>query len=173
MLNPIDTWLEQEIAGDDALLSRVRAMRHADRIAGLGTGAALDHAEEETPPERIGAYRIVERIGSGGMGSVYRGERETGDFSHVVAIKVIKPGLLSDALIERVQRERAILAKLRHAGIAQLYDGGETDGGSPYIVMDFVEGRPLLHWADEENPSSSERRRVFAAQGGTRGRGYG
>ena len=145
------------------MLSRVRAMRDADRIAGFGTGAALDHAEEETPPDRIGAYRIVERIGSGGMGSVYRGERETGDFSHVVAIKVIKPGLLSDALIERFQRERAILAKLRHPGIAQLYDGGETEGGSPYIVMEFVEGRPLLHWADEENPSPGERRRVFAA----------
>lgn len=158
-----DAWLESEAAGDDALLSRVRAMRDADRIAALGTGAALDHAEEESPPERIGAYRIVERVGSGGMGSVYRGERETGDFSHVVAIKVIKPGLLSESLIERFQRERSILARLRHPGIAQLYDGGETEGGSPFIVMEFVEGRPLLQWVNEDSPSPAERRGVFAA----------
>lgn len=157
-----EAWLEREAAGDNALLSRVRAMRDADRLAALGTGAALDHAEEEVPPERIGAYRIVERIGSGGMGSVYRGERDTGDFAHVVAIKVIKPGLLSAGLIERFQRERSILAGLRHPGIAQLHDGGETESGSPFIIMEFVEGRPLLQWRDEDTPSLGERRRVFA-----------
>src|SRR3546814_7375832 len=79
----------------------------------LQAGAATDALYEEDAPERIGAYRIVSRIGRGGMGSVYRGERETGDFLHVTAIKIIKPGLLSESLVERFERERQTLASLR------------------------------------------------------------
>ncbi len=79
----------------------------------MRTGAAADEIDEEAMPERIGAYRITELIGRGGMGSVYRGERETGDFAHVVAIKVIKPGLLSESLVERFLRERQLLAGCR------------------------------------------------------------
>src|SRR3546814_5309821 len=63
------------------------------------------------------------------MGSVYRGERETGDFLHVTAIKIIKPGLLSESLVERFERERQTLASLKHPNIAQLYDGGATESG--------------------------------------------
>jgi eukaryotic-like serine/threonine-protein kinase len=157
-----DAWLARETDGDPALAARLEAMREAGRLAALSTGAALDHAEEEPAPARIGAYRITDLIGRGGMGAVYRGERDTGDFSHVVAIKVIRSGLLSPALIERFGRERAILARLRHPGIAQLHDGGETESGSPFIVMEFVEGRPLLRWAEEEAPSRAERLAVFA-----------
>ena len=157
-----DAWLGRETGDDAALRTRLEAMREAGRLAALSTGAALDHAEEEPVPARIGAYRITDLIGRGGMGAVYRGERDAGDFSHVVAIKVIRSGLLSPALIERFGRERAILARLHHPGIAQLHDGGETDGGSPFIVMEFVEGRPLLRWAEEEAPSRAERLAVFA-----------
>ena len=126
-----DAWLAAETADRPELLSRVASMREADRRAQMRTGAAADSLDEEAPPERIGAYRIVERIGRGGMGSVYRGERATGDFHHEVAIKIIKPGLLSDRLVERFRRERQLLAGLSHPHIAQLYDGGETEGGSP------------------------------------------
>ena len=94
------------------------------------------------------------------MGSVYRGERMTGDFAHVVAIKIIKPGLLSEALVERFQRERQLLAGLSHPNIAQLYDGGETEAGSPYIVMEYVDGLPLLHWAEQ---NAAVARRAAAA----------
>lgn len=157
-----EAWLARETADDPALRSRLDAMREAGRLAALSTGAALDHAEDEPLPARVGAYRITDLIGRGGMGAVYRGERDAGDFSHVVAIKLIRSGLLSPALIERFGRERAILARLRHPGIAQLHDGGETEGGSPFIVMEYVEGRPLLRWADEEAPSRAERLAVFA-----------
>src|SRR5204862_7910035 len=92
-----DAWLAAETDGKPELLRRVQAMLRADRSASLRTGAAGDMLDEEPAPERVGAYRIVERIGRGGMGAVYRGERAAGDFEHVVAIKVIKPGLFSEA----------------------------------------------------------------------------
>lgn len=157
-----DGWLAAETAGRPDLLARVSAMRQADRVSALRTGGAIDSVEEEPMPSRIGAYRITGRIGGGGMGSVYRGERDAGDFAHAVAIKVIKPGLLSERLIERFRGERQTLAQLSHPNIAHLYDGGETEAGSPYIVMELVDGLPLLHWADEHGAGRPERLRLFA-----------
>lgn len=151
-----------ERAGDNAALrARVEALCEADRRANFRTGAALEALTEEEPPARIGAYRIISRIGRGGMGAVYRGERDSGDFTHVTAIKIIKPGLLSQSLIERFRRERQTLASLRHPNIAQLYDGGETEDGSPYIIMEFVDGLPLLQWASEHRANLATRRRLF------------
>lgn len=125
-----DAWIAAA-AGDDAqLAARLQAMRDADRLARLRTGGASDGMDEERPPEQVGAYRVTSLIGHGGMGSVYRGERISGGFDHVVAVKLIKPGLLSEALIERFRRERQLLASLTHPNIARLYDGGETAGGS-------------------------------------------
>lgn len=155
-----DRWIAERTAGEPVLATRIAAMREADRIAVLRTGAAAEELEEEAPPERIGAYRIVERIGRGGMGSVYRGARETGDFAHDVAIKIIKPGLLSESLVDRFRLERRTLAQLRHPNIAQLYDGGET-AGSPYIVMELIEGDPLLAWAAAHDLSRRVRAQLF------------
>jgi len=156
-----DAWLDRETGGRTELRGRVEAMREADRRAEMRTGAAAETFDEEQPPERIGAYRIAERIGRGGMGSVYRGIRATGDFEHVVAIKIIKPGLLSERLVDRFRRERQLLAGLTHPNIAQLHDGGETGDGSPYIVMELVDGLPLAQWLKDEQPSPAERRRLF------------
>ena len=156
-----EAWIAERARDNPELRTRLEALRQADLRATLRTGAAVDILEEEPPPERIGAYRIVERIGRGGMGAVYRGERETGDFGHITAIKVIKPGLLTESLIERFRRERQTLASLRHPNIAQLYDGGEASDGSPYIIMEFVDGLPLLQWADQHSADRATRRRLF------------
>jgi predicted Ser/Thr protein kinase len=156
-----DAWLAARTEGKPELRARLNALRDADRRATLRTGAAVETLEEEPPPERIGAYRIVERIGRGGMGAVYRGERDAGDFQHVTAIKIIKPGLLSESLIERFRRERQTLASLRHPNIAQLYDGGEAPDGSPFIVMEFVDGLPLLQWVETQKADRATRRRLF------------
>ena len=158
-----DAFLAAATADDPALRARVEAMRAADRLVQLRTGGAIDEVDDAPPPERIGAYRIMELIGRGGMGSVYRAERATGDFRHIVAIKIIKPGLLAEALVERFQRERETLAQLNHPNIAQLYDGGEVAGGSPYIVMEYVDGLPLLDYAEHQSLDLAGRRRLFLA----------
>lgn len=156
-----DDWIAAHSTGKPAIAERLHALREADRHSIVRTGSAADTFDEEAAPERIGAYRITSRIGRGGMGSVYRGERDAGDFAHDVAIKIIKPGLLSSALVERFRRERQTLASLRHPNIAQLYDGGETEGGSPYIIMENVDGLPLLQWVDAHDVDTDTRRRLF------------
>jgi serine/threonine-protein kinase len=134
-----------------------------DATALLPTGGAPSAIGQAPRPERIGAYRVTGLIGQGGMGSVYRGERAAGDFDHVVAIKVIRPGALNAALIDRFRRERQTLARLSHPNIARLFDGGETPDGDPYIVMEFVEGRPLNAWLERGAHSRESRLNLFLA----------
>jgi serine/threonine-protein kinase len=137
-----------ERTADAAVKARVVAMLEADRISSLRTGAAALGVEPAPLPERIGTYRVTALIGRGGMGAVYRAERDAGDFDRTVAIKVVKPGLLSEALAERLAAERQVLADLVHPNIARLYDGGTTTGGQPYIVMELVDGQPIDRFAE-------------------------
>ena len=157
-----DAWIAARTEGQPDVSARLSAMRTADRRSQLRTGAATDAIEGDgTLPDQVGAYRIISRIGRGGMGAVYLGERTTGDFAHVAAVKLIKPGLLSQALVERFQRERQTLARLRHPHIAQLHDGGETPDGSPYIIMEYIDGLPLLDWIEKRNLGRDDRLRLF------------
>jgi serine/threonine-protein kinase len=133
---------------DEAVKVRVAAMLEADRISSLRTGAAALGMGAPPLPERIGAYRVTALIGRGGMGAVYAAERDAGDFARTVAIKVVKPGLLSEALAGRLAAERQVLADLVHPNIARLYDGGTTEGGQPYIVMELVDGQPIDRFAE-------------------------
>ncbi|MDP3494389.1 MAG: serine/threonine-protein kinase [Hyphomonadaceae bacterium] len=153
-----DAWLTERTAGRPELLARMRALIDAEATVALLTGGAVTSMEkEEPPPTRLAGYAISERIGAGGMGSVYLAKRDRGDFEHLAAIKIIRPGLLSQRLVDRFRRERQILAHLRHPNIAQLFDGGETEDGSPYIIMEYVEGTALLAWAEANNPSRNDR----------------
>lgn len=134
-----------------------------DAVAGLqtgGAGASL-YGNADVSPE-IPGYRMIRKLGHGGMGAVWLAERERGDFDHQVAIKVIRPGVLSESLIERFRRERQILAQLNHPHIARLYDGGQTEENQPYIVMEHVGGESLRHWLERDPaPSLSERLALF------------
>ncbi len=154
-------WIEQNSDLGSPLRQRLLALIAGDRLANLRTGGARDAIEDERLPDRIGAYRIVGRIGRGGMGAVYRGERMTGDFAHTAAIKVIKPGLLSERLVERFERERQTLAGLAHPNITQLFDGGSTEAGDPYIVMELVDGMSLGDWIETAVADRAARIGVF------------
>lgn len=94
--------------------------------------------------ERIGPYRLVRQLGRGGMGAVFLGERVDGLFEQVVAVKIIKRGVMSDVTLRRFFAERQILARLQHPHIARLLDGGVTPEGVPYFIMTYIEGDTLL-----------------------------
>lgn len=105
---------------------------------------------------RIGHYRLIERLGTGGMGEVWRADRMD-DFEQSVAVKLIRPLLDSPALRERFARERRILARLDHPGIARLLDGGVADDGMPWYAMEFVPGTDIIHFANERKLGTRER----------------
>jgi serine/threonine protein kinase/Tol biopolymer transport system component len=104
---------------------------------------SADRPVSVPPPTRVGVYRIVREIGRGGMSVVYLGERDDGEFEQRVAVKLIKPGADTEEVLRRFEQERQILASLNHPAIARLYDGGSTEHGHPYFVMELVEGAPI------------------------------
>jgi serine/threonine protein kinase/tetratricopeptide (TPR) repeat protein len=111
--------------------------------------------------QRIGAYRLLRVLGEGGMGEVYLGERADGAIEQQVAIKLIRPGALSHEVLERFQAERQTLAHLDHPGIAHLLDAGTTEDGSPYYVMELVEGEPIDEWCDRRRLGVAARIELF------------
>lgn len=158
-----EAWVRKQCAGEITLEKRVLGLLATESAhpGALKTGGARHDTVEPEAPEQVGAYRIIETIGQGGMGAVYKGERASGNFDHTVAIKIIRPGVLSEALIERFERERQILAALNHPNIARLYDGGEMADGSPYMIMEYVDGEPLLVWAERTQASLRSRLDLF------------
>jgi serine/threonine-protein kinase len=116
----------------------------------------------ELPPgRRVGPYRIESVLGCGGMGAVYLAVRDDSTYEKRVAIKVIRGALASPDAVERFKRERQILARLEHPNIARLLDGGATEDGLPYLVMEHIEGRPLHAYCDERRLDTRARLRLF------------
>lgn len=111
--------------------------------------------------ETIGNYKILELIGHGGMGSVFLTERVDGAYDEKVALKLLRRGMDTPSNIARFRRERNILASLNHPNIAHLLDGGITDDGLPYLVMEYVDGIPLLEYCNNQNLSVQERLSLF------------
>ena len=109
----------------------------------------------------MGSYRILNLIGHGGMGSVYFAERADAAYSQRVAIKVVQGHIGSGDALKRFVRERQTLARLNHPGIALLLDGGVTEEGRPYLVMEYVEGRPIDQFCKEEKLGVRERIRLL------------
>jgi len=110
---------------------------------------------------RIGVYQILEEIGRGGMGEVYRAVRADGQYDKQVAIKVVRVGWNSTVLFERFRQERQILASLEHPNIARLYDGGTDENGLPYLVMELIEGERIDAYCDRRALSIDARLRLF------------
>ena len=102
----------------------------------------------------FGVYRIVREIGRGGMGSVYLATRTDDQFRRRVALKAIKPELADEHTLRRFQNERQTLAVLDHPNIIKLLDGGQSEDGLPYLVMDYVEGQPIDEYCDSHKLDS-------------------
>ena len=142
------TALRQACGRDATLRKAVEALLEGDEQAGTDflAGLAVDARPSDSggalplPAERIGAYRLIETIGEGGMGTVFLAERDDGAFERQVAIKVIRRGTESAEAVRRLEAERRILAGLDHPAIARLLDAGTTAAGLPYFVMEAVDG---------------------------------
>jgi eukaryotic-like serine/threonine-protein kinase len=160
-------FVERNCAGDPDLLQEVcRYLEYQESAEG---GFELDNwieksLEIEEPPndpERIGIYRILHRLGEGGMGVVYLAERDDGEFGQRVALKAVRPGVAqSSRIVEMFRRERQILAQLQHPNIAHLLDGG-TYRGQIYYVMEYVEGQPVTTYCNEHNLFIRQRLELF------------
>ena len=146
--------VERLIAADAMAGPAFLDLLDADLAANMLRAAGSAHM-------KAGPYRLVREIGRGGMGEVYLGERDDGQFERQVAIKLVKRGMDSDAILRRFLHERQILARLDHPHIARLYDGGVTDDGRPFFAMELVEGQPITRYCDERMLDIDTRLRLF------------
>lgn len=167
-----DRFMEQQAHGDVSIWQEVERLLSArerlpEWLAGplLGpAGRAFDLVLNPSigmEGRKIGGYRILREIGRGGMGSVYLAERADGAYRKLVAVKLVRPGENSAEILDRFRHEREILASLDHPNIARLIDGGSTEDGLPYFVMEYVEGRPINRWCDERKLNISQRLELF------------
>lgn len=161
-------WLEWHCADAPELLAEVlglldAAEDHDEPVDRLIAEAAAQLSQSATPrPRRLGPFRILRRLGEGGMGTVYLAERDDAQFQQLVAIKFIR-GFPGDRALERFRRERQILADLQHPNIARLLDGGTTEDGQPYLVMEYIDGRPIGQWCRERPLDLAKRVRLMMA----------
>lgn len=140
-------WLKRTYGAEPEVVAEVERLltRDAGAAAVLPTQMAPARPFEEPaePPARVGAYRVGARLGEGGMGAVYRAERDDGLFEHLAAVKLLRSARLDGREAELFAGERRTLARLNHPHIARLLDGGVTPEGAPYILMDYVEGEDI------------------------------
>jgi serine/threonine protein kinase len=162
-----EEFLNRRCGGDLQLREEVLSLLRYDTGPYYGNGdlflldalqasAASVVIDEPAAGRLLGHYRIEREIGRGGMSVVYSAVRADGEFQKRVAIKLIKRGMNTRAVIGRLRRERHILAALDHPSIARLLDGGTTDDGLPWIAMEYVEGLPVHRYCAQRNLSIGE-----------------
>jgi eukaryotic-like serine/threonine-protein kinase len=151
---------------DPAVLAEVKSLLLAARASGGFLESSVFCSPDPATPApfigaRIGAWRITRLVGHGGMGEVYEAVRALGDFEQRVAIKVLQTE--AAAQLERFQSERQILARLEHAGIARLYDGGVVPDGRPFMVIEYVDGLPITEFCANHSSGLPERLALFVS----------
>jgi serine/threonine protein kinase len=169
-------FLASACGSDQELRREVESLLvHRDKAVTFMEGGAMDAAAqvlaadgEQTPLDSsrwagrlVGSYRIVAKVASGGMGDVYRATRADGTFDKQVAIKLIQGARSTDYFLSRFQNERQILATLDHPNIARLLDGGTTEEGLPYLVMEYIQGLPIDDFCAQKNLDTRERLELF------------
>jgi eukaryotic-like serine/threonine-protein kinase len=164
-----DAFLDDSCKCDPALRREVeglvrdyfRAGAFLERPAAC-LGVTTDAPVCERPGTVIGPYKLMEQIGEGGFGLVFVAEQQY-PVRRRVALKVIKPGMDSRQVVARFEAERQALALMDHPNIARVHDGGATDSGRPYFVMELVKGAPITHFCDADRLTTRERLRLFVS----------
>jgi len=161
-------FLDKACAGNSVLRARLDALLIADAVS----GALLDQPPArlaptapyepilEQPGAVLGSYKLLQKIGEGGMGLVFMAEQQR-PVKRKVALKIIKPGMNSRQVVARFEAERQALALMNHPHIAQVFDAGETESGRPYFVMELVRGVPITEYCDQNNLTPRERLQLF------------
>ena len=152
----VESLLRRAVDADQFLQSPPTAM-----AAAIVAEAQAPAGERRWEERRVGAYRLVREIGRGGMSRVFLAERVDGQFEQQVALKLLRPGLDSELDQARFRHERQILASLNHPNIARLFDGGVTEDGVPYLVLEYIEGLPIDRYCAEHELSPLQRLSLF------------
>ncbi|HKU15383.1 MAG TPA: serine/threonine-protein kinase [Steroidobacteraceae bacterium] len=158
-------YLRRACGSDETLMSNVLLGLGADasrpgfwdEVAAGESDMHDDVHGEALEGQRLGPYRIVRKLGSGGMGDVYLAERADDEYQQQVAIKLVRSGVFSRQVQGRLRMERQILATLQHPNIARLLDGGRAPDGTPYLVMEYIDGEPIDVYCDRRRLSIEER----------------
>ena len=165
-----ESYLETACGSDPIVQREVQRLLIAEESAGTGflnLPAMPTRLEiDDLPPDsmigrRVGAYQTAELIGVGGMGEVYRAFRADDQYRKQVALKLVRAGQDSQFVFSRFKNERQILASLDHPNIARLLDGGTTEEGAPYFVMELIEGQPLGQYCDAHKLRINDRLKLF------------
>ena len=158
--------LDRECEHDASLRAEVESLLAASIPAIMQTGAlAAEHARQANDDlrasgRRIGPYRLIDLLGEGGMGVVYRAE-QTAPIRREVALKIVPAGFDTARVVSRFESERQALALMNHPFIAQALDAGESEDGRPYFVMELVDGEPVTAYCAREKPPLTDRLKLF------------
>ena len=157
-----NAFLQEACQGDEELLMEVGKLlaAHGEPTAWIDE-SVLGEPAPRLEGRRIGPYEILRQLGEGGMGSVYLAGRADGAYRRVVALKIVRPAAATTEVLRRFQREREILASLDHPNIARITDGGTTDDGLPYLVMDYIEGETIDAYCDHHRLDLKARLKLF------------
>jgi eukaryotic-like serine/threonine-protein kinase len=160
-LGAVDLDLQRELESLIAFHERTGTDFLNAPLAQVTSALAFQIAPDALFGRRVGSYQIMGQIGVGGMGEVYRAFRADDEYKKQVAIKLVRGGQNSDFVVNRFKNERQILASLDHPNIARLLDGGTTEGGVPYFVMELIEGHPIDEYCDAHKLPTTERLKLF------------
>ena len=156
-------YLQQVCREDSALHRRVEILLDADGLRDFLDSrqnvaeVTLDRPITEGPGTIVGRYKLLQKVGEGGFGVVFMAEQQE-PVIRKVAVKVIKPGMDTHAVVLRFEAERQALALMNHPNIAHVFDGGVTDSGRPYFVMELVKGVPITEFCDRNQLANTGQR---------------
>ena len=159
----LDSQTDEAALRDEVLALISAHERGGDFKSPVSASALVDAAtgEDRWVGTRVGAYRVISRIGVGGMGVVYEATRDDDQYRKRVAVKFLHRHVGSEPALARFRAERQILASLNHANIAALLDGGVTEDGQPYFIMEYVDGKPITQWCDANHQTVRQRLELF------------